>query len=208
MALPTDGQLSTVPRPAPFRAPRDRRFGAFQSWERGGVNIQDPTRGLDVYDWRIRTLRETGAVFYGVPGVVPEIHVFTIGPALPTEVSGSFDTNMNPVLAWRDELGGVYLRWFDPTVPGFVVIELPADSITPRLALDDVRGLLPALGVTDTILSYMRGGALYYRQLRDRFEVEYQLAEDLEDYQIEQIGMNEVLRFQWQLIGARPNGVP
>lgn len=204
MALPVDGELVTRSITGRFLAPRDHLPEPFEFYERGGIGIQDPTLGLDLYDWRFRIDAETGEVFVGVPDTVAETFVYTIEP-LPVQCAGSFDTNMNIVLAWVDTEGDAFLRWWDPVIPDYRNIELPAGVRDVRCALDDVRDSQALTGVTDTIVAYMVSGRLCYRQLRDRFETEIELADDLEEYRLVQIGMNRMWRFQFMLT-HRPEG--
>ncbi len=51
--------------------------------------------------------------------------------------------------------------------------DLPADARTPRCTHDDKRPRQSP--VADIVLAYLRGGALYARQQRDRYQVEYLL---------------------------------
>lgn len=199
MALPVDGLATSKPITAPFIPPRDRSKAPLEQWERGGVGLNDATRGLNVYDWRFWAHDTTGEVRVGVPGIVADTVIYTIDP-LPITLSGSFDTNMQPIIAWWNIYGEAFFRWFDPVASAFVNVALPLGATDLQLALDDVRDAQALAGVTDTILAYMRDGALCYRQLRDRFEVEHEIADDLEDYVLLQIGMNRARRFQFQLV--------
>src|SRR5690606_13244101 len=105
--------------------------------------------------------------------------------------AGSFDTNMQPVLAWQDDAGDAWFRVFDPTVTAFTVTQLEAGSYDVRVALDDTRAVPATIGDTDTLITYVRSGSLYYRQLRDRFAVEYELATGIGGARISRFGMAE-----------------
>jgi hypothetical protein len=209
MSLP-QATIATTTYSGPFRAPRDRVVRAFTSWERGGLGIQDPTEGLDVYDWFIRCDKDTGEVFYSVPDpaadgmfLVPETLVHAIDP-LPREVKGSFDTNMRPIIVWRDVLGDSYYRWFDPVANDTVIVSLARRTHSLRVALDDVRDPMPAIGVTDTIIAYVRGTTVYWRELRDRFLDEYTARPGFP--LLYQIGLNNLLRFQFARSPEQPDG--
>lgn len=198
MALPVDGLPTPEPITAPFEPPRNRQRVPLEDWSRGGIGIQDASAGINVYDWRGYADMDTSELFLGVPGVVAFTSVFQF-PRPVVEIAFAFDTNMNPVIGWREDDGSSWFRWFDPTTPGFESIELAAGSYSVRIALDDVRDIQALSGVTDTVIAYMREGTVFYRLLRDRFEDEHEFSDDHDNRQLGQIGMNELLRFQFQL---------
>src|SRR5690606_9335710 len=110
---------------------------------------------------------------------------------------------MQPFLCWRRADGSAAFRWFDPTLAAFDVVELPAGTTSPRCVLDDKRHVSGTIaGASDIILAYIRGGALYYRQQRDRFLIEYELANGLHGAELDQIGMNTHNRLQFRLLGG------
>lgn len=191
--LPQD-TLSTIPHPSEFLAPRDRAREPLVDYELGGVALNNATQGLEVQVWR---LRYTGGAFVlDAPSVAPTTIIFV---ADVKTCALAFDQNMQPVIAWETEAGECRFRWFDPTIPAFTIEDLPAGSRSPRCTLDDKRPLATITGRSDVILAYMRNGSLYYRQQRDRFDTERELATDVEDYDLDQIGMNALLRLQFRL---------
>lgn len=200
MALPVDGLPSTVAG-SEFRSPYDKRRVALIDWSRGGVGIQDASEGLDVYDWR-GYLNGSNALVLEIPGVLAAAVVYTF-PVTALEIAFGFDTNMNTVIGWTDENDDAWFRWFDPTIPGHTNIELAAGSHSVRIAADDVRDSQADAGITDTVVAYMRAGAVYYRLLRDRFETEYEFASGYDSvYKLGRIGLNDQLRFQFELVGG------
>lgn len=210
MALP-ENVLATVTYNAPFLSPRDRARSALRCWERGGLALNNATGGLNVYDWQFRADADTGEVYAGVPTAegadtftVAETLVYTIDPP-PREIAGSFDTNMQPIIAWRND-DGAFFRWFDPVANDFVVESLGSRVHSVHLAIDDVRDIAVLSGVTDTILAYVNRTTLYYRQLRDRFATEYELGGGWR--QLYQIGMNNLLRFQFARSPEQPDRDP
>lgn len=210
MALP-ENVLATVTYNAPFLSPRDRTRSALRCWERGGLALNNATGGLNVYDWQFRADADTGEVYAGVPTAegadtftVAETLVYTIDPP-PREIAGSFDTNMQPIIAWRND-DGAFFRWFDPVANDFVVESLGSRVHSVHLAIDDVRDIAVLSGVTDTILAYVNRTTLYYRQLRDRFATEYELGGGWR--QLYQIGMNNLLRFQFARSPEQPDRDP
>jgi hypothetical protein len=196
-----DQVLSTRAVPASFLAPRNRKKEPLEDWERGGVAIQDPTQGLQVYHWRGRYI--DGAIVLDVPGVVEPVSVLEIADV--TEFQFTFDQNMQPAIAYVVNDQTAHWYWFDTTVPGFVTDQLPEGSITPRCTLDDKRDAAGTrAAVSDIILTYLRDGVLYFRAQRERYEDEHELETDLEGYELGQFGMNRGLRLQWQLVRRPP----
>lgn len=208
MALPTDGGIARIQNPAPFRAPLTRAREPLVDWSRGGVSIQDPSFGLDVLDWRARYFG--GGVYLDAPGRV-EPFFFFAPPGSVVEIAFSFDLSMNVVLGWSTEDGEAAFRWFDPVVAEYVTVPLPENSRSVRVKFDDVRWP-EANNVGDTIIAYIRGGSLFYRMLRERFEVEHELYNHawMPMLELGHIGMNRSVPpcFQFQLKGRIPDSSP
>lgn len=133
----------------------------------GPVAIQDPSQGLGVHLWRLRTINN-GELLLSASGVA-EFPWYTHTAKL-SAVSLAFDQNARPVITFTDELGASYMRWFDPTVNQTVTVALPY-ATTPRVTLDDARAF--NVGNSDVILGYTRAGLLRYRRQRDRFDTEF-----------------------------------
>ena len=194
-----NGVLSTVPVPAAFQPPHDRVKERLIDYELGGRAIQDPSEGLEVKVWTAEADEQTGSIMLSAPGVTPV--EFLVVPGVQ-EISLAFDQNMQPALAYLTA-DGAFLYWFDTTLPGFTTLALPAGSRSPRISLDDKRARQTA--ISDIVLAYIRGDKLYARAQRDRFSIEYELAEiPLAEYrELGQIGMNvgALPRFQFQLRG-------
>ena len=194
MALP-ENQLSVSAAPAPFVGARSLPITPIVDYEDGGIAISDPSRGLLYQRWRAILFRP-GEVDSYVQLDAREVAPFTL-LELPniTEISIAFDQLMRPTLAFVRN-GIAYLRWFD-SVPGqYVITEIGAGIITPRVSMDDKR-LLATDGyqLNDVILAYVREGNLYYRQQRDRFLIERLLAEGVKP--LIKIGFSRGLRFQF-----------
>ena len=160
-----------------------------RDWEDGGIAFNDPSEGLMYQQWhgyiagneiRIGPVDGTATVIHTADNL--------------EEMSFTFDQNMRPVIAYVAD-GVSYLRWYDSQAAAQVVTNFGEDMKTPRVTLDDKRAT--QLGVSDVILAYIRNGALYYRQQRDRFGVEYHLGDT--DYYLLRIGMTDKLRLQFNL---------
>ena len=179
-----------------FLPPRNVVREPLIDYELGGVALQDPSQGLKVQTWRAEVIGDD--VVLAADNVPPAI-VFT-QPGI-TEIALAFDQNMQPFLAYMINDDEAKFRWFDTQVGDFVVNDLPAGSYSVRCTLDDKRSVSGTLlGRSDIILTYLRGGTLYMRAQRDRYQVEYALATDLDRYEIGQFGMSRNWRLQWQLV--------
>lgn len=173
MALPADGLLFEPPTQGVFLPPRDIVKMPHEDWSTGGIALNDNGAGLEVYHWRYVYDPDSRAISVGVPGVVPDVVVHTLSVDA-IEISGSFDIAMQPIVAWQAADDTSWFRWFDPTVPGFESIQLPSGSYDVRVVLDDTRSGQGE--VLDALVTYLRAGSVYQRQLRDRFSTEYEIA--------------------------------
>jgi hypothetical protein len=188
MSLP-DHVLSTEVVPQTFAPPRDIPPTQLIAYDYGGININDPSAGLQVKIWRCRW--ESGNFIVDADGV-PDTVIYSASDISDFDIT--FDQNMQPFLAFTQ--GGVAkFRWFDATVPGFVVITLPG-AVTPKCQLDDKRP--SQISNSDIILAYVRDFDLYYREQRDRFGVEY-LLKDGAGPRLRRIGMGQRWRFLFEM---------
>lgn len=197
MALP-DGVLSTVPVVSPLLSPDGyERLDFREDFERGGVALNDPTQGLDVFDWRCWTDGDTVWVArYPASGAAAVVYE---GERI-TEVALAFDQNMRPTVALV-EAGVVKLRWYDSLIEGMATTSFPG-ARGPMLTLDDKRVF--ASQTNDIIFAYVRDGNAYYRQQRDRFGVEYLLGGTFGAARITQLGMGSNNRLQFKMDSVPP----
>ena len=198
-----DNVLSTPNVPGGFLSPDDRPVGQFPpvAYELGGVALNDPSQGLQVQVWVFEITNYDPVMGGDGVSVRPEAGgapvVFYTGAGI-TEVSGAFDANMNPTIAFV-EAGVTKLRWYDSSLPGYVVTLFPG-YISPRLTLDDKR---EAAGSSRDILLFylLPGGSLNHRIQRDRYGVEYQLmTDDPRRVALGRIGMNDGFRMQIEIL--------
>jgi hypothetical protein len=187
-----DEVLSTQTIRGNFRYPRNLRRDDVTDYELGGVGIQNASQGLETNVWR--GVYSNNQVTLETVGVEPVV-LYT-SPDI-TRISFTFDQNMNPALAFDTETSA-HLWWFDASIPGYDLITLPIGSKYATVGLDDHRAMQSQ--ASDIILTYIRGDNLYFRAQRDRFLDEYLLTDGMEGLGIRQVGMNEKLRFQWQLV--------
>ncbi len=187
-----ENRLSTTNLPSPFLSPDILTVSQLVDYERGGVDLDDGTQGLDVQDWIAYVEDDDIKV-----GTTLDNGVTIITRPLLTTVSLGFDQNMRATLAYTTD-GVAKYRWFDTLTNSTVESTLPDGSIYPRLSTDDRRSMLR--GSCDIILAYTRGGDLYYRQQRDRYTIERLLASPAPEGEFRNVGMNTVNRLQFQFI--------
>lgn len=165
MAFP-DLVLSTIPMPAQFIGGRAFAVQKHIDFEWGPIAIQDPSKGSMYQIWRARM--ENDYVYLSAPNVAEFVLLDLPGV---TEISFTFDQNARHIFAYVQS-GVSYLRWYDTSVAAYVTTVI--DGITPRVTLDDKRELQRS--ASDVLVFYVRAGALYMRMQRDRYGIEYHLA--------------------------------
>lgn len=169
---------------------------ALVDYELGGRALNDPSEGLRVAVWK-GWATEVGDVYLEAPGVPAE---FIFSAPDITELSLAFDQNMRPFFAYVQG-GQAKFRWYDTDLGANRITLLAADDKSPRCTMDDKRDMQVSQGANDIILAYVRYNALYYRQQRDRYEVEYQLAPLIPGRRFLKVGMNKVGRLQFEFEG-------
>lgn len=195
MTLP-GGQLSTTPIVSDILSPDGRdRVDFSVDYELGGIALNDPSQGLQYQVW-VAYVRD--GTIYARPEDGGAETAITSDTNI-TEVSLSFDQNMRPTLAYVAN-GVTKLYWYDTQIGGPTTTTF-AGAFSPFLTLDDKRE--SQLGTSDLLFFYLRDGSLYYRQQRDRFGVEYQLATGIPVSvdRIVRVGMGTNLRLQVVIIG-------
>src|SRR5690606_27430330 len=194
MALPGDA-LSSEPLPGYFLGARAQVFPDYIDYADGGVGIQDPSLGLNYQTWTAEIVKDIieDRIMLSAP-THPATTLYT-GDDI-TEVSLAFDQNMNVCVAFV-EAGMAKLLWYDTTVQELVVTELGEGVTNPRVALDDTREFNRAN--SDIILAYLKDGALYYRQQRDRYQIERLLSPG-PLIALKRIGRGSGFRFQFQVV--------
>lgn len=165
-------------------------------WEKGGIAIADPSEGLRYQDW---VLTYENNQFF-VEGLTTQVK--TPGPLLYgiEECNLAFDQNMNVFIAYV-LMGQAWYFWYDPIAAAYKHQIMSADTVNPRCCMDDKR--LQMVDTSDIILAYTRGEALYYREQRDRYTIEYLLKTSKEGF-LEAVGMNASYRLQFMLVSAFP----
>lgn len=194
--------LSDAPAAADFLPPDDRVRGSLLvDYEMGGAAIGDPSQGLRVQAWEGRV--DAGAIQVRPDGSGSWSTV-TNDTGI-TEIAIAFDQNMRPTVAYV--AGGVAkMHWYDPVAAAYVTVSYGAVT-SPVVTLDDKRPL--QIGLNDVLLFYLSGGRVKHRRQRDRFTIEYDLADvPAGSTRITRWGMNEVNRVQLEFGGDPEPGAP
>lgn len=197
MSLPGNA-LSPVAVPSSLLHPDTLgRPSLLMDYELGGIGLQDPSQGLQVQPWRFRV--DGSQIKVGPHPYTTESTLLTAVGV--TAVSGSFDQNMNPMVAYVLS-ATARLYWYDSVPASYVTVLLGADVKSPMLTLDDKRPEAGSQNRSDVLLFYVRGSRLCYRQQRDRFQVERTLQWlDGNAATIRKAGMSQGLRVQLEVVG-------
>lgn len=195
--------LSTVPMVSAFQYPDNIPVYNTTDYQLGGIGLSDPSEGLEVQVWflEISGPVTNNNIVVSAPNTQP---IILLSAPNVTEVSLAFDENMKPAVAYVSQ-GNPYFWWYDATIPGYAIIDLPAGITNPRCTLDDKRPTEINLGLSDIILAYLNNGSLCYRQQRDRYTIEYVLYNDINvlipSPVLNKVGMNTIERLQFQIFG-------
>lgn len=206
-------ELSSKPVTGKFVYDLGVELTPFLDYKAGGVNIQDPTKGLDYQIWRGRVFQPDSPDSYIVLDArySPE-HYFFAYPNI-IEFNFSFDFSMRPmavivareiieIMGEETEVHNTYLYWFDNTKGRYDMLFLDNLIKTPKLLIDDPREVESDFySLSDTCLFYWRSGDFFVRYLRDRFTIEHRLKRNIP--YIQQIGMNEHYRMQFQFLKTK-----
>lgn len=190
-----DERLSTTTVARQFWFPRNIPRQSQIDYEYGGVDINDATQGRRVKVWKGEYIEGFVTLSAADVAPVPFLEVADL-----FDFAFTFDSNMNPFIAYELLNGTARFYWFDSTIPGYTTTTLPSGSKTVRCAIDDNRDL--QTGASDIILAYCRAGSLYFRAQRERYLEEHLLSNAVGTSGLIQIGMNKGLRFQFQLSTA------
>lgn len=186
-------RLSTWRMVAPFSGARAMpRLSLLEDREDGGVGLSDSSQGLLVKTWEATC--DGADITLRADGVSPTV---VHSDADITEISFTFNQNMQPVLAWV--AGGITkLRYYDVGTSNFITTAFGATYQSPRVSLDDKHRL--ASDTNDVIFAYVRAGGLYYRQQRENYATERLLMSGLAaGTRLWRMGMSVENRLQFEL---------
>ena len=157
-------------------------------YEQGGIALQDSSHGLAAASWVAQYTDDS--VFLGIDGKEPQRVFDRAGIDM---LGLAFDQSMRPLICFSEN-GDIWLWWFDPSI-NKQSIGLITQGQNPCITLDVHRR--EDAERSDVILAYQRGKALYARQQRDRFTVEYLLSAQSPE-SLDAIGMANTARLQFR----------
>ncbi len=201
-------RFSTTAIVADFLAGDDLPRSKLQDFERGGIDIGDPSEGLAYQTWELRAIGREVRVRPYPDGTYTTL--FTWDGI--QEVAFAFDQNMQPIVAFKaDNLWR--LRWFNPEpgVNGYTYTSLPGVRDV-RMTLDEKRELVRDF--SDVLVFYLKDNptiqpqAVYMRLQRDRYEIEYRIGNLPTGANVlDKVGMSKNLRIRFALFGlfAQPS---
>lgn len=193
MALP-DNTPSDIPIIDELLEPDSMPFQPRIVFERGGIDIKDPSQGLMVRDWYCWYDEENeGIRIQSFPDKDYQV-LDNIQSVLSLDFT--FDQNMNYTITYESSEYLCKLHWFDAAAQSYVESTF-AGIRDPRLTLDDKRQ--QQLNASDIIFAYIKvNGDMAYRQQRDRFGIERILAEGIpNDQHLLRIGLSKKNRLQF-----------
>jgi hypothetical protein len=156
--IPDKSGLST----ADFVAPRNIHNTLRESYETGGKELGDISKGFFQQVWRAYIDRMDVVITKNLSsGEVLRITCLK----KPKEIDLTFDQNMRPVVAYTVD-GGGYIYYFNAQIAGYSHDWIP-DVRNMRVSLDDKRGF--RLDNSDVVLAYMYQNKLFYALQRNRF---------------------------------------
>ena len=156
----------------------------------GGVALNDPSLGRMYKSWTV--YYEFGIIFVQ-PNAEPV--AFSIAEPDVTSVSLSFDNNMAIVLNWT-YTGGAKLYYYDTLTLAYITRDFPGIT-SSRVCVDDAQPFYNQ--DSDVIFSYIKNNNLYWRQQRDRYDIE-RLIGAAPGRTLVKVGLNAGNRLQFKLI--------
>jgi hypothetical protein len=196
MAMPNNSLSQVVVRytwkGAPQNDPTD-----LVDYEIGGVALNNTTQGLNYQLWTFEAINDT--IYVSALNTSGRIQLLQVGGVIQ-EITGTFDQNMNPFLAYSYADQWHYW-WFDPIVGHMVISDLPTAVTSCKVCLDDRRSW--EVINSDILLFYTRNGNLYHRRQRDRYTAELLLRESVGGNLV-RVDMNGINRLQIKLQTDQP----
>lgn len=159
----------------------------------GGIDLQNTSEGYSYQVWEI--YYEFNKI--KIKGLTTQVVYELLEIANVTELSLAFDLSMN--VSFTYVVNGLsYLRFYDAFIQEFTTLAL-TDCRSPRMVYDDYRSM--QTNTSDMICAYINKLTLKlcYRMSRDRFTIEYPLADVQENARLIRVGMTEGLRLQFKL---------
>lgn len=196
-----ENKLSTTYVPGSMIDPDGRPYLPLVSYEKGGVALQNPSKGLLFQDWTCRYDKTDSNVYLEAPNIGQPLQIFTQADIV--HLSFCFDQNMRWACAYELASGACEFRWYDSQAAAYVITPMEAGCSRPFLTMDDKRA--NQTGQSDILLTYLAPSVdetgqyeLIVRTQRERFLIRTVLATGINGT-IYNFGMTNKLRVQWDI---------
>lgn len=180
-----------------WRGPDQADPGVLVDTDMGGIALNDNSQGLDVQLWTFTAV--DNQVFVAAANTGGDTLLLTATAGKIEEVLGTFDQNMQPMVAYR-VVDQWYYWWFDAVTHGFITSQLPVGTSSCRVAFDDRRR--DQSPNSDILLFYTLNANLYMRMQRDRYQVDYLLRASVHATLL-RADMNAINRMQLKMQAER-----
>ncbi len=157
----------------------------------GGVALNDSSQGLMIQIWKLYYENGWMKLMDSFGNIQNIISV----NGIVTEVSLAFDQNMRVTIAYVVD-GITKLYWFDSLANAMTTTTFTGYT-NPLVSFDDGRTF--AIPNSDIIFAYIRGGNVYWRNQRERYQTERFVRSAPVGSTLRQIGMTKGLRFTFEL---------
>ncbi len=184
------GTFTSVPVYAEFLAPYSNAYTPLSQTVPGGNAIGDPSQGRQVKNW---TVSYSSGFIRVTPAGGSE--AFSLAATDVQHVSLAFDNNMGLVIAWTSLNGDGNLYYYDTLSAAYAIRIFPGIT-SCRVCVDDARDVYTT--ESDVIFAYTKNNTLYYRQQRDRYDVEYEIGATFK--MLKRMGPSTGGRFQIELL--------
>ncbi len=190
MAIPANS-FTVEPDVSTFLSPYSDNYNPFTMRCRGGVSIGDGTQGRDIQNWRVSYADPVISV--GVDGGPVD---FTLNVPGIQIISLAFDNNMGVTLAWQ--VGSVSSIYYYDGIAQAYITKSYSGTNSCRVVLDDERVYNNA--GSDVIFAYVKSDNLYWRQQRDRYDIERLVGPVSPGRKLKRAGQNQSRRLQFELL--------
>jgi hypothetical protein len=158
------GNFTTIPVVTALQPPYDLPYDPVSQIVPGGIALSDPSEGRLYQNWEI----SYDGANINIKPVLSSV-VFTLPMPGVLTVSLAFDNNMGLAFAWQT-LAGSNLYYFDTDLSAYTTKIFPGTT-SCRVCVDEPRDYYNA--DSDVMIGYTRSNTLYYRQQRDKYNIEY-----------------------------------
>ena len=155
--------ITPTPIEYPFAYLEGQHYDPLYQRVMGGIALNDPSLGRLVQPWSVAYVG-TSIEIRPADGTL----AFSMTELGVLAVSLAFDNNMAPAIAWMTT-AGANLYYYDTVTAGYIT-RFFTEVLSCRVAVDDPREFYTTM--SDVIFGYTLGTNLYWRQQRDRYDIQ------------------------------------